>query len=187
MCVYVCTCVHEKRIVGEYMFARWLNVCVCVVDVEIQKKLSRPKGSKANNFVATMKVFFLLAVSFPMSSCCVAVSACLKLCVAIWELRTLESMRECCCQERKITRFPNHVTGSKWKIYFSPRQVPLEFKRTDVVENTSKWLFCSITLPKPLISFWRRTIFVSGTSILQVILFFKNFSLSLLFAGWSEI
>ena len=107
---------------------------------------------------------------------------------SVWNLRMSESVWECCFRKREISRCPNHVIGSKRKVYFCAEQVHLGIERADIVENAGTWLFCPIRIPKPLILFWRLTIFVSETSFLEVN-FWSYFSWIfhyVLFATWSQ-
>ena len=57
------------------------NITYVVGDINVHEKLSKLKDGKHTNFVATMNVPSL-AVTSPIFGCYVAVSSCLKLCVA---------------------------------------------------------------------------------------------------------
>ena len=123
-----------KRVVKLCMYewerkAHSSGVCVCpltermymcvVGDVEVHRKLSRPKDGKLTNFVAIVNVFLLTVL----------------LCPAAWSSeRIWKNLRV-----SEINRFLYHVTGSKWEIYFCTGQAHLEFNCVDVVKNTGTW------------------------------------------------
>ena len=154
MYVYVCVYVRviQKYIVAIDCVCPLIDrVWMCVVrDIEVHEKLIWPKDGKYTNFVTSMSEVFA-GCDFAHARLRAAVSCCLKLSVAnVWEIQ--EYVGGCCFRGREINRFPN---------------ARFIFAR-DVVENTDTWLFCLSKLLKPLILFWRLTIFVSWTIFLQV-------------------
>ena len=171
MCVCVCVCTHarenEKPIVAEYVSARWLNACVCA-----QYEMLNPMKSWVDRKMPSILILFQLRTCFRwlwLFPCSAVVL--LKLCTTeraenFWEIQ--KYARRCCFRQREIDRFPNHVTGSKRKVYFCAGQIHLLLKCVHIVENTGAWLFSPMWLPKQLILFWHLIIFVSGTSFLQV-------------------
>ena len=94
----------------------------------------------------------LACVSFTGCRVCLS-HGCALLCVTFF-VTSLESVCDRIMQSdvavENVIRFLNHVTGSKWKIYFWAGQVHLDVE--DVVENTDTRLFCRIRFQKPL--FW---------------------------------